>query len=55
MYSTEGGNTWTLDDHKKLREFADTNSIGCLSGWNTNKDAPGYDYEQIQKDYRPEK
>ncbi|MEE1736134.1 hypothetical protein PUR49_06340 [Streptomyces sp. BE147] len=55
MYGTEGGSTWTLDDHKKLRKFADDNSIGCISGWNTNNDATGYEYGKVQKDYRPEK
>jgi chitinase len=53
MFSNEGGNTWSLDDQKSLRKFAEDNNIGCLSGWNTNKDASSYPYEKIQKGYQP--
>lgn len=53
MYAQTGDNVWTIDDHKKLREFADTHKIGCISGWNTNYDADHqYTYEKIQSGYQ---
>ncbi|GGU62029.1 hypothetical protein GCM10010211_28820 [Streptomyces albospinus] len=55
MYGNDGGNKWTLDDHKELRQFADRNKIGCISGWRTNTDATryAYAYEKIQQGYHP--
>lgn len=54
MYENTNKNVWTTDDHKKLRQFAETHNIGCISGWNANYDAAHeYTYEKIQSGYHP--